>query len=236
VLQNLIGNALRYTDRGGVVVGCRRHGEAVRFEILDTGRGIAAADREIIFREFERLDTNSDSDPGAGLGLAIVDRVSRLLDHPVELSSEPGRGTRFTVRVPRAGPRPSLATAPTPAGAPLAGLRVLCVDNESAILDSLQALLGRWGVAITVASSAEAALSLEGAWDAALIDYHLGRLDGLDLAERLGRRIGRVALVTADTSAELGVRAARIGATMIAKPARPAVLKAFLASARSVPA
>ena len=236
VLQNLIGNALRYTDRGGVVVGCRRQSGAVRFEIIDSGRGVAAADREVIFREFERLDPGSDSDPGVGLGLAIVDRVSRLLDHPVELNSEPGRGTRFTVRVPRAASGASLAAAPAPSGASLNGLRVLCVDNESAILDSLQALLGQWGVAVTVASSAEAALSLRGEWDAALIDYHLGDLDGLALAQRLGGRAGRVALATADTSADLGARAASIGATLIAKPARPAVLKAFLASARSAPA
>jgi len=236
VLQNLIGNALRYTDRGGVVAGCRRQGDAVRFEILDTGRGIASADRDVIFREFERLNHGSDTDPGVGLGLAIVDRISRLLNHPVDMTSEPSRGTRFTVRVPRAARRAPPATAPPGPGAALTGLRVLCVDNESAILDSLEALLGRWGVAMTAASSAEVALSLTGEWDAALIDYHLGGLDGLALAERLGRRAGRVALVTADTHADLGARAARIGAAVIAKPTRPAVLKAFLASARAATA
>jgi signal transduction histidine kinase len=234
VLQNLIGNALRYTREGGVLAGCRRHGDHVRFEVWDTGLGVSQADQATIFKEFERLHGGGDADPGVGLGLAIVDRVSRLLDHPVGLRSELGSGSVFSVLAPRAEALVARAASVRAPAAPLLGLRVLCVDNESAILESLEALLGRWGVEVTTAASAEAAMTLTGTWDAALIDHHLGGENGLRLIHRLNGRVGRMALVTADTSEGLTARAGKAAATVIAKPVQPAVLKAFLVTARTV--
>lgn len=236
VLQNLIGNAIRYTDRGGVVVGCRRAGpDALRFEVWDTGRGIPEAERAAIFKEFRRHGAQVDGDPGMGLGLAIVDRVAELLGHEVDLASRVGRGTVFRVRAPRVRPE-AAPIAPTArrGGAALAGLRVLCVDNEPAILESLAALLGRWGARAETAASIEQALAHEGGFDAALIDYRLDAGEtGLELLRRLGARAGRAALVTADATEALGEDAAALGAVVIRKPVEPAALKAFLSSARA---
>ena len=95
-------NALRYTKRGKVLVGVRRRGERLRFEVCDTGPGIPPDRRAEIFHEFVRLDTSPGTPQGMGLGLAIVERACALLDHPLELHSELGRGTRFTVTVPLA--------------------------------------------------------------------------------------------------------------------------------------
>lgn len=233
LLQNLIGNAIRYTDRGGVMVGARRSGGTIRFEIHDTGRGVAPEQQDLIFREFTRLPGRGGDEPGAGLGLAIVRRVADLLGHPLALRSEPGRGTTFVVHVPRAEP----SRAPVDPGAGRAigrggvtGLRVLCVDNEPAILEGLAALLGRWGMIPTAAPDAATALDLSGPFDAALVDLHLGDgADGLALVRALrARGLAHVALITADADETLPGRAAAAGATLMSKPVTPAVMKAFL--------
>jgi len=102
ILQNLIGNAVRYTQTGRVVAGVRRRGKFVRFEVWDTGPGIAEDDQERIFSEFERIKTTSEETEGLGLGLAIVERACGQLGHPLELISEVGRGTGFLVSFERA--------------------------------------------------------------------------------------------------------------------------------------
>ena len=105
VLQNLIANAIRYTDRGRVLVGARRRGDGLRLEVWDTGPGIEADKRELIFKEFQRLDRPGRMSEGVGLGLAIVERACALLDHRLELVSEPGRGAGFLLTLPRADVR-----------------------------------------------------------------------------------------------------------------------------------
>lgn len=238
VLQNLIGNAIRYTDRGGVLVAARRRGGAVRFEVWDSGRGIPEESRAAVFREFSRLHAGPESEPGMGLGLAIVDRVARLLGHPLDLRSRPGRGSVFAVVAPRAeAPAVAAPTASVARPGALSGLRVLCVDNERTILDSLGALLRRWGAGVDLADTVEAAEALGGAWDAALIDYHLGAgATGLDVIARLEGRLGLAALVTAETDETVHERARELGAAVVRKPVEPAVLKAFLSRARPVAA
>ncbi|MDI1327734.1 MAG: hybrid sensor histidine kinase/response regulator [Brevundimonas sp.] len=238
LLQNLIGNAIRYTDRGGVLVGARRAGGMVRFEIHDTGRGIAPEQQELIFTEFTRLPGRSGDEPGAGLGLAIVRRVAELLGHPLELRSTPGRGATFTVsapraRAPRSSAEPGAKSAPTGTGR--TGLRVLCVDNEPAILEALVALLGRWGMKPVTAPDAAAALDLAGPFDAALIDLHLGDgADGLSLVAALrARGLTHIALITADADETVPARAAAAGAALMSKPVKPAALKAFLSRHRA---
>ncbi len=234
LLQNLIGNAIRYTDRGGVLVGARRQGEALRLVVHDTGRGIASDQREAIFTEFTRLAGAPGDEPGAGLGLAIVRKVASLLAHPLSLASVPGRGSVFSVTVPRAEP---VKAAPEPTGPttrmPLAGLRVLCVDNEPAILEGLSALLKRWGMSVVTAPDAETALAATqgtAPFDAALIDLHLGDgPDGLSVVDALRLHATHpIALITADADETLPARAAASGAVLMAKPVRPAALKAFL--------
>ncbi|WP_374469410.1 PAS-domain containing protein [Phenylobacterium sp.] len=231
LLQNLVSNAIRYTERGGVLVAARRRGADLRFDVWDTGRGIPDHSRDAIFREFHRV--GGEAEPGMGLGLAIVDRVAKLLGHPVAVRSVLKRGSMFSVSTPACPPAQTPAAAPRPRGGALTGLRVLCVDNEPAILDSLRALLRRWGAEVDTAVAAAAVAEGAGPWDAALIDYHLGSADdGLAVIARLGDRLGRTALVTAESDATVLERARRLGVTVIGKPVQPAALKAFLSRAR----
>ncbi|WP_326970236.1 PAS-domain containing protein [Brevundimonas diminuta] len=233
MLQHLIANAIRYTDRGRVLIGARRDGERVQILVSDTGRGIAEADRQAVFGEFVRLPGAPVDEPGAGLGLAIVQKLSDLLRHPLSLASRVGRGTTFRVAVPRAAARPEPEIMSDDRRLPLADLRVLCVDNEPAILDALTALLDRWGAqAVTARSVAEARAS-DGPFDAALVDLHLGddEPDGLAAVDALrAQGVRRIALVTADTRDGLKEKAAAAGAVLLPKPVKPAALKAFLRS------
>ena len=192
-------------------------------EIIDT-----------IFAEFTRLPGPAGDEPGAGLGLAIVRKVASLLAHPLTLSSVHGRGSTFAVAVPRAAPVPATLEPSVPTTRmPLAGLRVLCVDNEPAILEGLSALLKRWGMSVVTAPDAATALAAHGGtetFDAALIDLHLGDgPDGLSVVQALRRTATHpIALITADADETLPARAAASGAVLMAKPVRPAALKAFL--------
>ncbi|WP_415288378.1 PAS-domain containing protein [Brevundimonas sp. S1H14] len=233
MLQNLIANAIRYTDRGHVLIGARRDGERVQILVSDTGRGIAEADRQAVFGEFVRLPGAPVDEPGAGLGLAIVQKLSDLLGHPLSLASHVGRGTTFRVVVPRVPAAPEPEITPDDLRLPLIGLRVLCVDNEPAILDALTALLDRWGAQAVTARSVAEARAAVGPFDAALVDLHLGddEPDGLTAIDRLrAQGVRRIALVTADTRDGLKEKAAAAGAVLLPKPVKPAALKAFLRS------
>lgn len=233
MLQNLIVNAIRYTDRGRILVGARRDGETARILVCDTGRGIPEADREDVFGEFVRLPGAAADEPGAGLGLAIVRRLSSLLDHPLDLTSRVGRGTAFRITLPRAPAEPARdAAREADPRLPLAGLRVLCVDNEPAILDALSALLTRWGARPTLAATADQAWAAGGGFDAAVVDLHLGEgPDGFAVIDRLRPHgVRRIALVTADTRDGLKEQATAAGAVLLPKPIKPAALKAFLSS------
>ncbi|WP_395651612.1 PAS-domain containing protein [Brevundimonas sp.] len=234
LLQNLTGNAVRYTDSGRILVGARRVGRSLRIDVIDTGRGIAEDQQEAIFTEFTRLPGQGGDEPGVGLGLAIVRKVAGLLDHPLGLRSRPGSGSVFSVTVPLAEPEAPEPRSPSSPAATPTGLRVLCVDNEPAILEALGALLSRWGMTVVTASSATAALDIEGPFDAALVDLHLGQgPDGLTVIEALkSRGVGHLALISADADPTLTARTAALGAVLMAKPVKPAILKAFLSSPR----
>ncbi|HYE43579.1 MAG TPA: hybrid sensor histidine kinase/response regulator [Caulobacteraceae bacterium] len=236
VLQNLIGNAVRYTDTGRVLVGCRRDGDGLRFEVHDTGRGIPREQHETGFTEFARLPGRAGDEVGAGLGLAIVQRIARLLGHHLRLISEPGKGSCFMITAPRAAP---VAEAAPPASraprGPVQGLRVLCVDNDPAILDGLCALLRRWGAEPVPAADAATALAAQGPLDAAVVDLHLGEgADGLSVVAVLrARSVDHIALITADADEALPGLASAAGAVLMGKPVKPASLKAFLSRRRA---
>lgn len=241
VLQNLVSNALKYTPRGRVLVGCRRTGDTVRIAVLDTGTGIAEAKQTLIFQEFQRLDAAPEAGPGLGLGLSIVERIVHMLGHGLELTSVPGRGSAFSVAVPLAEPatEPAFAIGPRiggPATARMEGLGVLCIDNEGQILDGMETLLEGWGCAVFKATgSAEALAVLDrhgSRIGCILADYHLHREDGLSLVETLRARAGRhlpAVLITADRSRTLRDRAAALGVLYLKKPVRPASLRASIA-------
>jgi Na+/proline symporter/signal transduction histidine kinase/CheY-like chemotaxis protein len=235
VLRNLMSNAVRYTETGGVLIGVRRRGSEVLICIHDTGRGIAPEDIERIFGEFER-GVSTDRE-GLGLGLAIVRRAGRLLGVEIETASRPGRGSRFTLGLPllRREAAPVQRPASTRAAGGLGAARVLVVDNDPAALAATAALLGKWGLEVTCAASlADAQAKAPAPPDIAIMDY---RLDGAErgdavhavLCEGWGRRPPAI-LLTAESSEETELAAARLGANRLLKPAPPAALRALIAT------
>lgn len=245
-LQNLISNAIRYTDSGGVLIGTRRRADHISIEVIDTGAGVAEDQLEQIFEEFHRGPLghgDPSADPGLGLGLAIVRRLVAALHHDVKVTSKPGKGSVFRIIARRADaaagrepdplrplPRPSAAT-----NANLAGKKVLIIENDPAVLEALEGLLQIWGCIYKAASSTDQAVeALEGlAWQPELIiaDHHLdfGHL-GLDALETLfdviGTRVPAI-LATADPSPGVADRAQRLGVEHMPKPVRPAQLRAL---------
>lgn len=160
-LRNLISNAVKYTDAGGVLVGARRQAGKVRVEVWDTGRGIPAADAEAIFEEFYQLDNpERDREKGLGLGLAIVRRLVPLLRAELAFDSTPGRGSVFRLSLGRgaAADLPAPVAASLPVGALRRGA-ILVVDDEAAVRDAMSALLARWGHDVVAVGSADEALS-----------------------------------------------------------------------------
>ena len=147
ILLNLVSNAVHYTARGGVVVGCRLRATQLRIDVCDTGAGIPEDQRQSIFSEFYQLaNPTLDRKVGLGLGLAIVDRLGRLLGHPVQLESHPGRGSRFSVLVPLAELR-GRAQLPVAQQATdlLRGKRVMVIDDDELVLDGMRGILQSWG-------------------------------------------------------------------------------------------
>lgn len=242
LLQNLISNAIKYTPNGKVLVGCRRRGNQVSIEVLDTGLGIPLSKQKTVFREFQRLDQGAKVARGLGLGLSIVERISRTLDHKLTLISAPGRGTRFSVLVPRTAPLPAMATGATPPPVPagqLAGLKLIAIDNEPAILDGMKRLLEGWGCTVMTAPGLDEALVLlrtNGLPDVIVADYHLDHGDGLAaiaaLRERAPGAIPAI-LLTADRSPQVREAAAAFDVHILNKPLKPGALRALLAQWRA---
>ncbi|QRE76598.1 PAS domain-containing hybrid sensor histidine kinase/response regulator [Methylobacterium aquaticum] len=238
LLHNLVSNAIKYTPKGRVLVGARRRGDRVVLMVLDTGLGIPAAQQKLVFREFQRLDQGARVARGLGLGLSIVDRTARLLDHPVSLASQSGRGSAFSVAVPGAPLRPVVeiqGEAPRPATVPLAGLTVLAVDNEPAIVDGMRVLVGSWGCALHTAGSLSEALALvlggQVRPDVIVADYHLDQGTGLDLIAGLRAALAAdipAVLLTADRSPDVRDAAGAQRVQVLSKPLKPAALRALL--------
>lgn len=236
VLRNLLSNAVRYSSKGGVLIGVRRRGGDSVICIHDTGRGIEPQDIERIFGEFER-GASTDRE-GLGLGLAIVRRAARLLAVEVETTSRPGHGSRFALAMPvlrrEAAPVARIVSARPSAG--LGNARVLVVDNDRAALAAIAALLARWGLQVTTAASlAEAQSLVAEAPDLAIMDYRLDDAERGDaalaaLCEAWDSRCPAI-LLTAEASEETEAAAARMGANRLLKPAPPAALRALIATA-----
>ena len=237
ILQNFLANALRYTRHGGVLLALRQRGDMAQWQVWDTGPGIAPEHVSQVFEEFERLDQPSPwGEKGLGLGLSICERIAHILDHRIGVDSRLGRGSVFRLAVPLTH-APTEVQAPAAVARDVAGLRVLCVDNEPAILEGMVALLQRWGVVVETAAGLEAALEClkRVRPEVILADFHLGEtLDGVAVLDILRRQAGGDdvpgALVTADRSEELAQRARHAGYPVLAKPVRPASLRALLAA------
>ncbi len=243
LLQNLVSNALKYTLTGRVLVGCRRHGSRVIIEVHDTGIGIPASKQKAIFMEFHRLDDGIRTAKGLGLGLCIVERISRVLDHPVTLRSRMGKGSCFAVEVPSAAPVPVLPSVGEPVAvtsSQLDGMLVLAIDNEPNILDGMRRLLESWSCEVLTASNdmeaAQHVTQLGRPPDIMLVDYHLDQGNGIECAVRLRWKFGRsipALLITADRSRSVRAEAAERDIGLLNKPVRPAALRAQLARVRA---
>ena len=238
MMQNLISNAIKYTPMGRVLVGCRRRGDRVVISVIDTGLGIPASQRKLIFKEFKRLDEGTKVARGLGLGLSIVDRISRLLKHPIKVQSEPGKGSHFTLDVPLSlrGAK-KMAAASTTAGRSLmpSNVFVLVIDNDEMILKGMKILLEGWGcIVVTARNGLEAheAFAQEGAHHPLVIaDYHLDTETGLDIIAALRERIDKLfpaILLTADRSKAVRERTQAEDIYLLHKPVKPAALRALV--------
>ena len=241
LLQNFIVNAVRYTQKGGVLVGVRRRFESgqagLRIDVIDTGVGIEPHDIEAVFGEFTRLGTVEAE--GLGLGLALSERIARLLGARIEVASNPGRGSRFSLWMPAmaattTGPMQG-APAP-PRRTEIAPLTVLVLDNDPRTVEATIALLNAMGHRAVGAGTGAAALRAVGGVDAVLVDYRLDTTDaggesGLDVvaAMRVGRPALPAMLITAENNPAIIARAEAMDVDMVAKPAAPVEIEGFLA-------
>jgi len=251
VLRNLLANAVRYTPSGGIVLGARRRGRAVRIDVVDTGVGIAESDATRVFDEFVQLAVarrNHAGGRGLGLGLAIVRKLATLCGHSVELASTPGRGSRFSITVPRAGSLDDPGRCRRPQSSDgassitLSGRRIVVVDDDPAVVAAMQALFASWNALAAGGSDAMTAMASlvdDNRVDGDTVD--IGRVDlivadlrladgksGIDAIARLRASLGAgvpAIVVSGDTSAEAQaeVRAARV--ELLVKPVVAAALK-----------
>ncbi|HAG96913.1 MAG TPA: hybrid sensor histidine kinase/response regulator, partial [Gammaproteobacteria bacterium] len=242
VLQNLLLNAVRYTPGGRILLGCRRRPGAVDIQIWDTGVGIPDDQIEHIFKEFHRIkhrntDGTLDS-KGLGLGLAIAQRISQLLQHPLSVHSRVGKGTVFSIRVPTTQvTQTAQANQSSPAPPKLSGLTVFCVDNEPMILSGVESLLNQWQCISTSASSLKSALekanTLPRSPDALLVDYQLDDETGFDVIDALDEcweDVVPAILMTADHAEAVKLKARERGYYFLQKPITPEGLQAALSS------
>lgn len=238
ILRNFLSNACRYTDEGCILLGARRRGEMLRLEVWDTGRGIAADRLDSIFLEFNQLDVGRAADrKGVGLGLAIVERIAKILGYKIGVHSLPGRGSMFSIDVPISAemPLPVSLAAPQPGtGNPLPGRRLLVLDNEVSILQSMSALLGQWGCDVVTATDEASAIdALRGqAPELILADYHLDHaVVGCDVVRHLREHFHQAipaVIITADRTDQCRRALQRLNAPLLNKPVKPGKLRAVL--------
>ena len=241
ILRNFLTNAIRYTGTGRILLGCRRHREHVLLQVWDTGPGIPEDKLTEIFQEFKRIrPAGSQPDKGLGLGLAIVDKISRMLGHEVTVSSIQGKGSVFSVKVPVGQLLPKRPTADDDRVVSnhggLGGARIWVIDNDHAICQGMQTLLEGWDCQVVSAVSLE---DLERQVDPAkcpvdliLADYHLDNDEnGVDVvAEINGRRQhpAPVVMITANYTNELKQHIRELGHVLMNKPVKPLKLRSAL--------
>ena len=239
ILRNFLSNACRYTERGRVLLGARKRGGSLRIDVWDTGRGIAADQLQSIFLEFNQLGIERAAERrGVGLGLAIVERIAKMLDYRIQVRSNPGRGSVFSIEVPlsESMPKRSLETIVSvpQLGNPLPGRRLLVLDNELSILHSMTALLGQWGCEVlTAADQAQAVAVLDGrAPEVILADFHLDQgVTGWEVAQALRERFGEaipVVMITADRSDQCRKQLQGLGVPVLNKPVKAGKMRSVL--------
>ena len=236
LLQNLISNAIKYTESGSVTIDSRVKRNKVVVEVRDTGVGIQPKDQEAIFHEFHRLEQGKLAAPGLGLGLSIVQRLANTLNHELLVETQPGKGSTFKVTMPLAVPEEvSVKTISegTTVNSDFSDLVVICVDNDESILDGMNSLLSRWGCKIHLFGSQEEVMAeiSDLSPDIILADYHLDHETGLEVISAVRAATDRnlpASLITADRSAAVRNSADALDITVLNKPVKPAALRALL--------
>ena len=240
ILINLVANAIRYTESGWVSIGARQEGDGLRLEVWDTGPGIPQDYQDKIFEEyFQLVNPERSRDKGLGLGLAIVARLARLLGTPVNVYSEPGKGSCFSFRVPACPPQPQVEDAAATAASADTQLRhalVACVDDDLSILEAMVELLAGWDMEVAagpdVAQVLADLMQLGRSPDVIISDYRLaGGLSGMEAIASLRQTFGAhipAVLITGDTAPETIQAINASGLPVLHKPLRPAKLRAML--------
>jgi signal transduction histidine kinase len=241
ILTNITTNAVRYTDRGTVLIGCRRRADGLAIEVWDTGAGIPEDELEAIFREFHQLGNPSrDRDQGLGLGLAIVERTAQLLGHPLTVKSRVGHGSVFAIRVPYgdAGKVVEFDASRAPPWASLQGCTALVVDDDKEIRGAMQLLLEGWGCTVLCAASGAEAREIlasgGAAPDVVLADYRLpGEENGIHVIRAVIAAHPKATgiLITGDIAPAILKEAEHSGYLLLHKPLRPARLRSLLGNA-----
>jgi signal transduction histidine kinase len=243
ILRNFLSNALRYTERGRILVGCKLRGAELSIEVYDTGAGIADDQIVSIFEEFKRLPTSpmierEGMSPGMGLGLSIVKRIARILDHKVSVQSQTNSGSTFAIQVPITQ-EPSDVEAPISAqnySSPMKiSKNVLVIDDDTDVRAGMKVLLTGWGCSVKTVPALEPAmeyLASQSVIDTVIADFHLGEnSSGIDVIQALREKTGHqlpAILITADRHENLRSRAAELNISFLNKPVRPAKLRALL--------
>jgi signal transduction histidine kinase/CheY-like chemotaxis protein len=243
LLQNFISNAIKYTPRGRVLVGCRRRGQSLQIGVYDTGVGIPVVKRGEIFKEFHRLEQGARIARGLGLGLSIVERLARVLNHGIALDSNAGGGSFFSVTVPIAkgvNHTGAVTTATPLSKTSMSGSLIVCIENDPAILDGMKTLLTAWDAEVIAVTDPDAAIeaieAAGGRVTGLLVDYHLDRGNGVaairDIRRRFGDNIPAI-LITADRSPHVRAAAREENIAVLNKPVKPASLRALLGQWRT---
>jgi len=243
ILWNFVSNAIRYTEKGRILLGCRRRGAMVAIEVWDSGLGIPEDELDDVFQEFKQVGPpGKGRDKGLGLGLAIVERIAKLLGHPLRVRSWMGKGSVFSVEVPLVARSIYIEELPPVMADPirksdLFGVRVVAMDDDRHGLAALNELLCAWGCQVTrLKSKAEFERWLAyvaEAPDIFIADYHLGEgVDGIGVIERTRSRLARpipAFIISSDRSADLKAHVRNNGLRMLEKPIQPSKLRALLA-------
>jgi signal transduction histidine kinase len=242
ILRNLLGNAARYTENGRILLAARRRGETCDIQIIDTGFGIPENQLDEIFAEFHQLqNTARDRHKGLGLGLSIVKRLGKLLNHEITVRSHFGRGSCFTINLPcssiaRKCEWPREGMDDFLSGNRLAGSRILVIDDDMTVLSGMQGLMTQWGCKVYTADSQEKALEqlikISQKITLLIVDYRLANnVSGLDIAQNLRIQLGyhfEILMITGDTGPERLREADASGYPLLHKPVVPAKLRSTL--------
>ncbi len=241
MLQNFVSNAIRYTERGSILIGCRKRGNNLEIQVFDTGIGIEKDNLQLIFREFHRIQASNNNldEKGLGLGLAITQRLSQILHHPIDVVSTYGKGSRFSVTVSLQ--KGNVIHHParkawSPMGK-LGGLKVLCVEDVEEVLDAMRTLLTKWDCRVTACrniNQARAAVKQDN-FDIIIADYSLGEeLTGLDFlveAKESGCCDYGI-MISAEQDQSIRSESQKHGFYFLSKPVDPSSLRTLLRRAR----